>query len=625
MEHITAFTSNALASCLLVLIATVAFYLSSNTIVACRDELLPFDAVGGAAWSRRAKWRHARFTCSSSHPVSRARQYVQARCVVLSTAAEDRAGVRGDFTEFQADKEEAAQVRFLLHDVNGAAITDMLIATSLFYVCTSSADLHGNDGKWRTHHRQEGQALQSSPGYLFWRFIKRNTRKPQVASSVETASLSQAYLSVCGHKTRCIGLHVLVSKALTNYNDSAEFATNPRERLEKTLKFCRAVGYFHAKKIPMLDLNWDDRQFVEVGVEDRFVERLCSRENLVELGAALPPQEYSITIIIRSEGSPLINLDIKGPLKSVPGKAKRHIDEARAKAMLRIKAAKNQLSDRLKNLVEDDLEFEIDGTISPARSGSSPETPIEERDRSQAELQSLIEYRTHAIEQAINIAIKLTEMIQVQSPLDVQIALRNPTVTLASAFYKRVDGKEMKGAYDNLVKQVVAARNGIPADVFDANPGLQLFLQKNHLHRYLLVYKHSLRVDPQTRECSIMCRGDYRSWKDIQHTIKTHPTSDVIKGQYSRHGLINQDFYDWHRLEPFYISEPTWGHRYLLEVCSWVIDEPRMGGDHTWIRLKTPRGEWYSVGQYRPQKMGFHEQFMFPMKIKPSKFMVGGN
>lgn len=70
-----------------------------------------------------------------------------------------------------------------------------------------------------------------------------------------------------------------------------------------------------------------------------------------------------------------------GPLKSVPEKAKRHINEARAKAMRRFKKAKNQLSDRLKNLVEDDLDFEIDGIVSPTR--SEPGTPTEERDSSQ--------------------------------------------------------------------------------------------------------------------------------------------------------------------------------------------------------------------------------------------------
>ncbi|RUP48171.1 hypothetical protein BC936DRAFT_144873, partial [Jimgerdemannia flammicorona] len=58
----------------------------------------------------------------------------------------------------------------------------------------------------------------------------------------------------------------------------------------------------------------------------------------------------------------------------------------------------------------------------------------------------------------------------------------------------------------------------------------------------------------------------------------------------------------------------------VIDICSWVIDEPRMGGDHVCIRINTPRGKWYSVGQYRPQKMGFHEQFVFSMKIKPIKF-----
>jgi hypothetical protein len=84
------------------------------------------------------------------------------------------------------------------------------------------------------------------------------------------------------------------------------------------------------------------------------------------------------------------------------------------------------------------------------------------------------------------------------------------------------------------------------------------------------------------------------------------PTTGVMLGQYNYLGLIDRGVYDWEVLTPFYIepqSPPPWGNRYLFEFCSWIIDRPRMMGDHTYIRLKTPQGEWYSVGQYRPQKV----------------------
>lgn len=79
-------------------------------------------------------------------------------------------------------------------------------------------------------------------------------------------------------------------------------------------------------------------------------------------------------------------------------------------------------------------------------------------------------------------------------------------------------------------------------------------------------------------------------------------------GQYSKNGLVSNNVYDWSMLEPFYVESstpPPWGDRYLFEICSWIVNRPRLIGDHTFIRLKTPQGEWYSVGQYRPQKVTF--------------------
>ncbi|RUS30906.1 hypothetical protein BC938DRAFT_478787 [Jimgerdemannia flammicorona] len=145
--------------------------------------------------------------------------------------------------------------------------------------------------------------------------------------------------------------------------------------------------------------------------------------------------------------------------------------------------------------------------------------------------------------------------VSVQTTFVEQIALRNPTVTLASAFYKCVDGKEIKEAYDNLVKQAVA--------------GMTLTSDLGRDQKPILA-----------------------SWP--HHRASTTGTVSSLSKSPNQPGVI--------------------------DICSWVIDEPRMGGDHVCIRINTPRGKWYSVGQYRPQKMGFHEQFVFSMKIKPIKF-----
>jgi hypothetical protein len=93
--------------------------------------------------------------------------------------------------------------------------------------------------------------------------------------------------------------------------------------------------------------------------------------------------------------------------------------------------------------------------------------------------------------------------------------------------------------------------------------------------------------------------------QEVKHDIRLDPVNGTLLGQYSLHGLIDRGVYDWEVFEPFYVEKelpPPWGNRYLFEICSWIIDRPRMMGDHSFMRLKTPRGEWYSVGQYRPAK-----------------------
>lgn len=66
---------------------------------------------------------------------------------------------------------------------------------------------------------------------------------------------------------------------------------------------------------------------------------------------------------------------------------------------------------------------------------------------------------------------------------------------------------------------------------------------------------------------------------------------------------------------------PPWGNRYICEIVSWIIDSPRINGDHSFLRFKTPQGEWYSVGQYMPIKHNVKDQFIFPMRVKQCRFM----
>ncbi|KAL1918238.1 uncharacterized protein VTP21DRAFT_3504 [Calcarisporiella thermophila] len=427
----------------------------------------------------------------------------------------------------------------------------------------------------------------------FWWFIKANTRNPHIAESVEEVRLSaSAYFQVCRHHTRCLGLHVIVSKAFKTFVDKSDPNLLPKEEFESALKLLKIVGYFHTKNIPLIDMKWEDIDFLE---------------NLCEIASVIPDELYRISVIIFPDDTLLYELDHRGPLKSVHHKARYHIEEVYLRAINRYR--------KLKSTLNEHLRFTSDEIDIDRRPGASTTSLDEERADAQAE------YKRQRFEQDRIVALKLTEVLQRQSGMDVQNSLRNPTLIVASAFLKRVDKQELKEVYEVLSKEVLAGKLGIHSDVFDDNRGFREFASKNSLHRYLFVYKHKLQVDEKTNDIKILYQGEYRKWNDIRSRIRMNPNTYLLEGQYSRNGVIDRGFYEWTRLEPFQITEPYWGNRYILEICSWIVDEPRLGGDHTWVRFKTPRGEWYSFGQYRPQKMGFHEQFVFPMKIKVSKFM----
>ncbi|ORX84294.1 hypothetical protein BCR32DRAFT_277277 [Anaeromyces robustus] len=67
--------------------------------------------------------------------------------------------------------------------------------------------------------------------------------------------------------------------------------------------------------------------------------------------------------------------------------------------------------------------------------------------------------------------------------------------------------------------------------------------------------------------------------------------------------------------------EHNWGNRYLLEYSFWIISQPRLSGDHAFIKLKTPEGKVYSVGLYREFKSSLFDSIIFPLRIKPCKFI----
>lgn len=214
--------------------------------------------------------------------------------------------------------------------------------------------------------------------------------------------------------------------------------------------------------------------------------------------------------------------------------------------------------------------------------------------------------------------------------VDVQSRLHNAYLLKANRLIKKF--KE----HVQLQNAITAFKVGIPYELLLKHLDFAQFARKNAIHRYLLVYNHEIRHDKD--RIWILYDGAYCDWREIHNHVMD--SKQELKGQYSRNGIIHKYMFEWEILTPFIralkeddVKDPSnistglpgpmkhdWGDRYVLEICSWIIATPRLTGDHLWHRLKTPEGDVYSLGQYRPRKLQGHEQFVFPMKTKTSQF-----
>jgi hypothetical protein len=219
----------------------------------------------------------------------------------------------------------------------------------------------------------------------------------------------------------------------------------------------------------------------------------------------------------------------------------------------------------------------------------------------------------------------------IQEPLvDIESRLHNAYLLKANRLIKKY--KENT----KLQNAITAFKVGIPFELLLKNLDFADFARVNAIHRYLLVYNHELRYDHD--KIYILYEGVYCDFSTISRYVMN--SRKELKGQYSQNGIIHNYMFEWESLTPFIralkedevkddsnistglpvLMKHDWGNRYVLEICSWIIANPRLTGDHLWHRLKTPEGDVYSVGQYRPRKLQGHEQFIFPMKIKTSQF-----
>lgn len=241
---------------------------------------------------------------------------------------------------------------------------------------------------------------------------------------------------------------------------------------------------------------------------------------------------------------------------------------------------------------------------------------------------NVIDIRSESqVEATTQLAIQTLKKIQREGPIKLE---KYPKLIELKTFLKKSSER-----FPNLssIKQCTlelsSLRIGIESKVLDANPGFEEFVKKNSLERYLKKFHHKLAIH-SNNEIFILKNNKLVSWKSISEYANqdhpTHPVSTLYNPawKYGEFGLQNKNFYQWKKLKPFkHVQNPKWGDRFILEFCMQCSGKLRLRGDHTWIRLKTPRGEVFSVGVYREDnevKTGFSVKKGFLQSPDVSEF-----
>jgi hypothetical protein len=117
-----------------------------------------------------------------------------------------------------------------------------------------------------------------------------------------------------------------------------------------------------------------------------------------------------------------------------------------------------------------------------------------------------------------------------------------------------------------------------------------------------------------------------RRWEEISKLFEhgkeriPQPSQPWVYGPL---GVQNEDMYDWERLLPYKWEDPSnWNQRFIFEICVFLTGSARsLVGNHSWLRLRTPAGEVYSVGLYRTGKHGSHPYWNKPFRVMSGELM----
>jgi hypothetical protein len=226
-------------------------------------------------------------------------------------------------------------------------------------------------------------------------------------------------------------------------------------------------------------------------------------------------------------------------------------------------------------------------------------------------------------ERLSKLAAVVANMISQQPRIPIEEATKNPPLKAARILLK--EAVRHKVDLPILRKEVTAAKLGITAHTLDNNPGLQQFTEDHHLERYLYIYKDPLQVDLKTHQVALRKEGKFQPWSTISKEIQgwTKPARQPqLAWVYGQDGIQNKDMYDWTELKPFLKGNPAdWHHQYVFEFCACHNPQSFKNGNHSWVRLKTPSGDIYSIGLYRPDKMDWTDNLRTPLRIKPGELM----
>ncbi|MFN4173670.1 MAG: hypothetical protein ACK4HV_01005, partial [Parachlamydiaceae bacterium] len=225
------------------------------------------------------------------------------------------------------------------------------------------------------------------------------------------------------------------------------------------------------------------------------------------------------------------------------------------------------------------------------------------------------------------VALKLIDLLKAHDRLEPNKAKKSDLYKAARFFRKNVAPLcKPNAAFSALAKEEVAFGLGIEKSVLDNNKGLFEFAKETSFNNYLARYHDhlmvdenqlvSLRINPdKAKNLDLPYRTIRAKWNDIRSKVENELLPEARKEKfssyfYSENGFTFEKFtrkIEQGLIHPLRLyrrkSNHKWGKRYVFEVCIHAEgDGPDIKKMHTWRRLKDPKGNSYSIGDYRPNE-----------------------